>query len=89
MDGCNLAATLEELKAILISPLKPVTQPGIQEGEETDNRSAIDQEDIPGQFTKVLDKGNSFFSIFSILSDLSDCVVCTVRCLLLASQYLL
>ena len=55
VEGDNLGVILEELKAILISPMKASHQED-KERDETDP-----QEDIPAQFIKVMGKGMQFF----------------------------
>ena len=49
--GGNLVCALDELKTILLSPIRP------EERDETVGASQIDVNDIPTQFTKVMGKG--------------------------------
>lgn len=55
--GANLMTVLEELKAILCSPIKPAAT------NETANKTEHDPEDIPSQLTKVLGKGKCLLNI--------------------------
>lgn len=59
--GGNLVSALDELKTILLSPIRP------EERDETAGASLTDVNDIPTQFTKVMGKGKikimNYFSL--------------------------
>lgn len=54
-EGGNISSALEELKVVLVSPIKPADNINLQDDDLDDSRPP-EEGDIPAQFTKVMGK---------------------------------
>ena len=72
MEGCNLRHALNEIKQLLMTPMKGFTGRR-HDGDTTptspqggDAESAVQEGDLPGQFTRILGKGTISSSITTV-----------------------